>query len=641
MKEGLLWVVFCGMVVTSYAQRGDVWQALKEKYPDEPAVYVERSEMMTIDVQDDSLLIYSDVFEDILYLKEQADMFATRRVHGSHFSQVYDIKAKTLVWGKSRHKELSVSSFAKKFDQSDGIFYDDSYYYAFSFPSVAPRNRTQLEYRTRYKDARFMPGYVFTSYIPQEKSVFTIKANQAVSLSYEVRNDPDKRVKFRKYTKGKDVYYEWEAHDVAAVNVEDAAPAIRYYVPHIVCYVKSYKTGDDTKAVLPDLDGLYAWYATFLKDLNAPPSENLVAVVKGLLEPGDQEADVVKKVFYWVQDNIRYVAFEEGMRGLIPHSGSYVCEKRYGDCKDMASMIVDMLKIAGIQSYYTWIGTRDLPYRYSALPTPLVDNHMIATYIGKDGRYYFLDATSNHTPFGFPSSMIQGKEALISKAANAYEVVSVPVMAKTQNQVTDSVVFSIEGKELVGSGTALFTGYAKVITGYKLARSRKDLTEKQVARLLNKGTNKFYLDDFSIHDLEDRDRATRIEYNFRVGSYFQQIGDEIYINLNLNKDFYNEYINTEKRMVSWENSYKHGKREVCVFNIPAGYTVGCLPENASFEGDVVGMQITYTRTATQIVMEKMFYLDFLLLPPDRFNDWNEAVKKLSDIYKESIILKKQ
>ena len=55
----------------------------------------------------------------------------------------------------------------------------------------------------------------------------------------------------------------------------------------------------------------------------------------------------------------------------------------------MASLIVTMLKVAGVKSYRTWIGTRDLPYKYSQVPTPLVDNHMIATYIAADGQYYF------------------------------------------------------------------------------------------------------------------------------------------------------------------------------------------------------------------------------------------------------------
>lgn len=630
---------FLGMSTVALAQKTDQWQELKDKYPDEPAVFIERSETVSLLVKNDSLVIFSDVFEDMLYLKEQADAFAKRRVHGSHFSQVGDIKAKTLVWEKTKHKELAVSDFAKKFDTDDGVFYDDSYYYAFSFPSVAPRNRTQLEYRTTYKDPRFMPGYIFTSYMPQEKSVFTIKTTDDVELMYQVVNDKNKEIKFRKYTKGKDVFYEWTATNLEPTKVEESSPSVRYYAPHVLCYVKSYTTSSGKKTVLSDLDALYNWYYTFLKDLDKEPSKDLVAVVNSLKSSSEEET--VKKIFYWVQDNVRYIAFEEGMRGLIPHNGSYVCEKRYGDCKDMASIIVDMLHIAGIKGYHTWIGSRDIPYQYTKLPTPMVDNHMIATYISKDNHYYFLDATSNHTPFGLPSSMIQGKEALIGMGPDKYEVKRVPEIQKEQNTIQDSVIVTISENEIVGKGAASLTGYSKVFAAYELDRAQKEATEKYVAALLNKGSNKFYLDNFKIDNLKDRDKPTKIDYAFRIGDYFQKIGNEMYINLNLNKDYYNEYINKETRKTPWETDYKFEKTEVCVLNIPEGYEVDYLPENAVYDNPIMGIAVQYESNDKQVIMKKTLYIDFLLMEPEQFDSWNESVKHVSDIYKESIILKKK
>src|SRR3970040_898461 len=113
-------LVSCAIPLVGLGQDADQWQQLKQKYPGEAAVYLERSETLSIIPKGDSLNVYSDVFEDILYLKEQSEIFANRRVHGSHFTEVEDLKAKTLVWEKSRHKELTVSNFARKFDTDDG-----------------------------------------------------------------------------------------------------------------------------------------------------------------------------------------------------------------------------------------------------------------------------------------------------------------------------------------------------------------------------------------------------------------------------------------------------------------------------------------------------------------------------------------
>src|SRR5690606_40206752 len=87
---------------------------------------------------------------------------------------------------------------------------------------------------------------------------------------------------------------------------------------------------------------------------------------------------------------------------------------------------------------HTRLGQRHIPYAYTKYPTPIVDNHMIATYISDDGTYHFLDATSSHTPFGMPSSMIQGKEALIGKGEGNYEVKVVPVIFRNVNVQRDS-----------------------------------------------------------------------------------------------------------------------------------------------------------------------------------------------------------
>ncbi len=637
LRFGLLMLIVPSL---GYSQN-DQWQQLKDKYPGEPAVFIDRSETVTLQVKGDSLEAYSDVFEDILYLKEQSEVFANRQVHGSHFREVGEIKAKTLVWDKSKHKEMSVSNFAKKFDTGDGIFYDDSYYYSFSFPSVAPRNRTQLQYRTNYKDVRFMPGFVFSSYIPQEKSVFTVKTTGNIELQYEVLNDTKNQIKFRKFTKGKETFYEWSVSNMTPFKVDGSSPSIRYFAPHIICYVKSYTAGGTKKNVLSGLDDLYNWYYTFVKDLDkTEPSKDLVSVVNSLKKPGDTEEETVKKIFYWVQNNIRYVAFEEGMRGFIPHNGSYVCDKRYGDCKDMASIIVNMLQVAGIKGYHTWIGTRDIPYSYSTVPTPMVDNHMIATYISKDGKYYFLDATDSKLPFGMPSSMIQGKEALIGNGPHKYEVRRVPEIEGEKNLMTDSVSFVIKDNELIGKGKATMHGYSKVFSAYRLDRVEKEDTRKYVTQLLGKGSNKFYLDDYSLSNLQDRDMPTQIDYSFRIGDYFQKIGNEIYVNLNLNKDHYNHYI-LPSRETPWETEYKYVKRETSTLEIPEGYEVEYLPSDVKYDGQSVGLEVKYEANAQKIVMHKIFYIDFLLMKPDQFSEWNQSIKPISEVYKEAIILKKK
>lgn len=628
-------------VLTAPAQVSDLFKLYKSKFPDAPAVFVERAEVLSILVRNDSLEIFADVLEDMLHLKPQTEIYASGKVYGSHFSQVRDLRAKTLVWDKNKFKEMFVTDFRKNDNRDDAIFYDDSYHYSFSFPSVTLGNRTHLQYKTVMKDSRFIPGYMFSSYLPQGKCTYTIRTTKQVELVYEVVNDPKAIIQFRKYEKGGFQFYEWTGIDLPARKKEDDSPSVRYFAPHIICYIKSYESKKGRVNVLSNLDDLYAWYHTFVKDLSKDASPELTSIVNKIKGGCTSELDIVKNVFYWVQENIQYVAFEQGMRGLIPHTGSYVCEKRYGDCKDMASLIVDMLRLAGVKAYFTWVGTRDLPYKYSKLPTPLVDNHMIATYIGSQNQYYFLDATSDHTPFGLPSSMIQGKEALIGLDAKRYEIKTIPEIAKERNVMVDSVSIRLDGDHIVGKGISSLGGYPKVFGGYALDRAEKKDIERNVTRLIGKGSNKFYLDNYVLSDVRDRDKKTTIDYSFRIGDYFQKIGDELYVNLNLNKEHYNDFINLTLRETPKERDYKYQKLEYCELTIPEGYTVEYLPPNARADGELLGFETEYKSENGKIVLRKKFYVNYLLMEPDQFEHWNAFVKPLSEAYKESIILKKK
>ncbi|MTI29282.1 transglutaminase domain-containing protein, partial [Xanthovirga aplysinae] len=246
--------------------------------------------------------------------------------------------------------------------------------------------------------------------------------------------------------------YSWNSKHVPKIELEENSPSLSYYAPHIIYYITEAKNNEINQNYLGEVEDLYAWYATFTQNLGKNKGKNLQNVVNQLTEGVVEEEEKVKRIYYWVQDHIKYIAFEEGMRGFIPHEANLVLEKKYGDCKDMANIIHQMLKIAGVESYLTWVGSREKPYDYTTIATPIVDDHMITVWKNLKGEVVFLDATSKYTPFGFPSSMIQGKQALVGISKEDFEVVRIPIITKNENLVADSSFLRLVGDELVGEG---------------------------------------------------------------------------------------------------------------------------------------------------------------------------------------------
>ena len=182
---------------------------------------------------------------------------------------------------------------------------------------------------------------------------------------------------------------------------------------------------------------MYNWYYSLVENVNVEPANaELVQLVNEITADKKTELEKVKAIYYWAQQNIKYIAFEYALGGFIPRESNEVFRKKYGDCKDNSSILYRMLEIAGIKGNLTWIGTRSIPYTYKEVPTPIVDNHMILSY-ENNGKTYYLDATGRYIKFGIPTSFIQGKEALVSYGKD-FKIKKVPVIEAKENAIIDT-----------------------------------------------------------------------------------------------------------------------------------------------------------------------------------------------------------
>ena len=180
--------------------------------------------------------------------------------------------------------------------------------------------------------------------------------------------------------------------------------------PHIIITPESYTIKNKSFQLMKTTKDLYTWYLGLVKKIGNR-TESLVPIVDELISKAKTDEEKIKNIYYWVQDNIRYVAFEYGIMGFKPEDCQSVLNNKFGDCKGMANLTKEMLKLAGFDARLTWIGTNDLPYNYS-LPSLVVDNHMICTVIHK-GQYLFLDPTEKNSNLYENGARIQGKQALI------------------------------------------------------------------------------------------------------------------------------------------------------------------------------------------------------------------------------------
>lgn len=634
-------LVLISLLFNFSADPAEEIEKLRTLYPKESVVFTKRNQTYDFRVIGDSLAITVYHDEEMAFLTDNVAPFVRDQIYTSSFYKAKNIKANTLNPGNRKWESVPVTEFRTVGDNDNSIFYDDSEFITFTYPGVKKNSKTSLQYEAYITDPHFMGKDFFAAYVPVVQSKYTFIYDQNVKLKHFLFNiDSDKLIKEETLENGR-IKVTFEMKSIEKTEYEANAPSFSYLAPHISTLVESYE-GKDGKAieVLNDTDALYRWYWTFIDGLKEEESEQAKAILESILTPDDSELDKVRKIYYWVQNNIKYIAFEDGMRGFVPHKGDYVCTMRYGDCKDMASILVNLMYHAGIDGYYTWIGTRDIPYKYTELPTTSVDNHMIATYIGKDGKYYFLDATGQYQPFGLPTSMIQGKEALIGYGPDSYEIVLVPEIDKEVNKHADTYQFTIANGAINGKGELDLTGYAKVFNTYKMINSDERDTRDYITKLLNRGNNKFFIEHYKIEGLDDYDQPIKVNYDFRVEDYYREINGSIYFNMNLDKAFSNSLIE-ETRVHPIEEEYRYTNVSVAKLTIPEGFEVSFLPQNSEYQGKTFGYSMSYEQTEESVTLTRTFYKNYLLMDKSDFQDWNTAIENFTKDNKSILILKEK
>ncbi|MGJ8665478.1 MAG: transglutaminase-like domain-containing protein [Patiriisocius sp.] len=638
-KLQLALLFFLCVGVFAQAQESEDFIKFKEMYPEARAVRYNQESNVDISIDANDIAITQEFIEEDIYLNDAATLGSKETLSFSSFFEMQEIEASAFNFSNGKYREEEVTVFNEK-DELDQSFYDDSKSINFIYDNLKKGSKTRLKYSEKVKNPRFLSPFYFGNVYPIANNKITIKADKDIKLRFLQFNMEGLDVTFDKTEKRGNFIYTWEVKNAKEFDYEPGTPSFKTILPHIIPVITSYTVKGEEISVLGDVADLYSWYATMVKDVNTQESsEELKQVVASLTDGLDSDLEKVKAIYYWTQQNIKYIAFEYALGGFIPREANDVFNKKYGDCKDNSSILKEMLKIAGLKGNLTWVGTRSIPYKYQEVPTPLVDNHMILSYRNGSDIYY-LDATGRFTPIDFPTSFIQGKEVLIAKDNTTFEIAQVPIIAPEKNAHKETTVLSLQGNKLVGTSNAVLSGYVKTDMFNDLERIKSDSKKKEYYKAtFEKGNNKFIIDAIEERNMFEYDSDLLVQYDFSIEDYARVLGDEIYINLNLN-DYLSYFKTEDDRKLPIEYEYQSLFTYKTTFNIPEGYTVEYLPENVLLNNNYVYFSINYTLEGNQIIYEIKNTQNFLTLDVEQQKEVNSLIKKAAKAQKEVVVLKK-
>lgn len=616
-------------------------EEIQKQFPGKTAVFSNINRQVEIGFNKGIPYAKATEVSEMLILDDKANgVYNKDKVYHSHFNELKKVEAYTTIPENSNTKKLFVKEFKTEASPSRGIFYDDVKETSFDYPKMYKGSIAHVETEHYNKDIHFISPFYFSTYLPVVNASFSIIYPEDVEIKYIIKNDEKGIISVTESKKGKKRKLEFTASGINNDEYFSNAVSSSYFASHVIVYVSQYKNDDGIIPIFNSVNELYKWNSGFLKNINTDIDPLVKSIVDSICTGKLTAREKAEAIFTWVQNHIKYVAFENGMEGFVPQQAAEVCAKRYGDCKAMTSLLTAMLKVSGIDAYFTWLGTRSIPYSYTEVPLPITDNHMICA-ARIDNEWIFLDATDPNCIFGFPTSGIQAKQTLISIDENKYELVKVPVVPAAKNVITDSTFLTFTGKTLKGYSSVDYSGYFGTDFYNNLLYNKGDDERIYVRRRMAKGSNKFIMQDYNINFSDAARKEINVRSNFEIPDYVKAIDDEIYVNLNLEKLFNMNILDSAKRKVAVENEFLHTINQVHDIKIPDGYLLNHLPADFSISNELVDFSIKYSQQNGHVLATQYYELKVLYIQPVEFPRWNEVILKVSPDYKEEVVFKKK
>ncbi len=474
---------------------------------------------------------------------------------------------------------------------SDFAMYDDAKVISVSMPGIEDGVIVDYVY-TRRTTRAFLPGQFSSLWSfrdgvdPVVSSKMTLIAPLSVKLSTLPHNAASMTTTRKASADGKKVTYTWKMAGLPPLVPEPMMPPANSLIPWVEI------------STVPSWQAISKWYHGLAAG-QMTVSPEIKETVKTLTAGKTTDTDKARAIYYWVEGRTRYVALELGLSAFQPHPAAAVCRNRYGDCKDMATLLVTMLHEAGIKTAWpVLLGAGSQQPVSSYLAAPLFFNHAIVR-ADIDGKPYWLDSTAQMCPFGDIPGSDRGVDALVVRnGVGTFEKIPLGSPADNSQATLTTVALHADGSADCVTKITL-NGDA----GLGARISFRGLQTAQVRPAFQNMVSSFSpnakLADYTLSDLNDRDQPVVFTIKYHAPLWATRTSHLLILT---GKDMTAAPYDRTDRTFPLYESKTGGATDDTVITLPPGYALEDKPEDiheTTQIGDVLATTTLSGDTLTQ------------------------------------------
>ena len=576
---------------------------------------------------DDDLIVISQGSDDYVFqLADDGQLEVKNRQTATYTAErMGGVVQPFVLYGGSvsidRASATGFSSAQYKSVSPENIFFDDSKVCYFTLDLSRKGKSATARFERTFHDARQLTQiYLDDTYFVRHKTVSLTLPDGYRIVERRLTPNISRRTTTDKQGRPTIVYTVTDQPALKSEPLMPHAPTLR----PTLFVVGAFKDATD----------LYRWgHAQTLVDCSLPQRDSIIAAATAGCRT---DAERIAASLAWVQQNIRYVAYEAGTAAFTPDRPAEVVRKRYGDCKGMALLLKTLLKAQGFDARLADIGAGDhIDWTADEIPTPAAYNHVICVLFHQADTL-FLDATARYAPFGFIPNSLQGRQACVEDGDNCL-MLTVPVLPPAASADSLHYAARLTGTALHIKADAEWRGDLKSLMAEGYHARRADERRRYAERLLNAADGHRTVSDSQwtwgdtlrlAGTLADRQAVTAS-------------GQDLYVELDPHNDMMATPIDTLKRQNDVELPFRFRTVREVVLTVPDTLAVKWLPEGCRIETPVGVLSCTFRADGRRVVFRKVMEVSRRRLRRDQLPQWNEALKHWNDASNEQLVLTKK
>ena len=538
--------------------------------------------------------------------------------------------------GRVHHKDGTVSE--AKLSRHGGDPGDDVAYMQASLdlPPLAVGDVVEVEYVTEDIAQSFFGDYfgrreIFQDEVPIDRKVFILRVPAERKFHFRARN-LDAAPREEKDEAGGTVTYTWEKLDIPRLDPEPAMPGPPEVSPVLeVSTFESWKAFND-------------WYWNLIrKQLEVSPE--ISKKVKELVSGSDSDIDRIRAIYKFIVTDVRYNAWEFGVHGFKPYNAAAIFGRRFGDCKDKATLMTVMLKEAGIRSHPVLIYA-DQSRGAEDLTLPMINhfNHCI-TYVppGRGHEEMYLDGTAQFHGFDELPSMDRGARVLVVRDDGG-ELRTVPWNSPADLSIEEEVTVKLRpdlGADLEVRARCEGDYAVYLRQSFEIAAQRRTILEQAFGRRYASANVK--AETFS--NLANLDEPVTFSVTLDAPRFALEAPEGLA--LRAPEDFFGSgrslagigSLESRKQDVLLSNPRRSVLRTI--YEIPEGFRVKSLPRDSAIEGRFGRLQVEYRQEdPRRIVFERAIEITSPRVPLSEYASFREFAAAINRLEQDRILLEK-